>query len=172
MGDAGEGLIDAQNRIQERMDEREEERARRAMPQGDRDPEQLRRTESLRLAYTELSRQLRSHDTHHTAPAAVERARRTRASTQGSRRASALAVLAARGLRSAASPRAASSDFASFVVECRGFERRRSCCVNPPNWIALAVRLRNPSQAETPRAAWGIGPRASGGCGARGPRDP
>jgi hypothetical protein len=58
MADAGEGLIDAQNRIQERMDEREEERARRAMPQGDRDPEQLRRAESLRLAYTELSRQL------------------------------------------------------------------------------------------------------------------
>jgi hypothetical protein len=58
MADAGEGLIDAQNRIQERMDEREEERARRALPQADRDPEQLRRAESLRLAYTELSRQL------------------------------------------------------------------------------------------------------------------
>jgi hypothetical protein len=58
MGDSGEGLIDAQNRIQERMDEREEERARRAIPHGDRDPEQLRRAESLRLASTELSRQL------------------------------------------------------------------------------------------------------------------
>ncbi|HTG90239.1 MAG TPA: hypothetical protein VL914_08580 [Vicinamibacterales bacterium] len=58
MADAGEGLIDAQNRIQERMDEREEERARRAMPQAQYDPEQLRRAESLRLAYTELSRQL------------------------------------------------------------------------------------------------------------------
>jgi hypothetical protein len=60
MGDSGEGLIDQQNRIQERMDEREEERARRAMPKGDRDPEQLRRAESLRLAYTEMSRQLQS----------------------------------------------------------------------------------------------------------------
>ena len=60
MADAGEGLIDAQNRIQERMDEREEERARRAMPQADHDPEQLRRAESLRLAYTELSRQLQA----------------------------------------------------------------------------------------------------------------
>ena len=48
MADAGEGLIDAQNRIQERMDEREEERARRAMPQAEHDPEQLRRAESLR----------------------------------------------------------------------------------------------------------------------------
>jgi hypothetical protein len=57
MADAGEGLIDAQNRIQERMDEREEERARRATPQAEYDPEQLRRAESLRLAYTELSRQ-------------------------------------------------------------------------------------------------------------------
>ena len=35
------------------------------MPQGDRDPEQLRRAESLRLAYTELSRQLQA--TTHTA---------------------------------------------------------------------------------------------------------
>jgi hypothetical protein len=57
MADAGEGLIDAQNRIQERMDE--------PMPQGDHDPEQLRRAESLRLAYTELSRQLEA--TSHTA---------------------------------------------------------------------------------------------------------
>jgi hypothetical protein len=58
MADAGEGLIDAQNRIQERMDEREEERARRASHQGGKDPEQLRRAESLRLAFTEMSRQL------------------------------------------------------------------------------------------------------------------
>jgi hypothetical protein len=65
MADAGEGLIDAQNRIQERMDEREEERARRARRQADYDPEQVRRAESLRLAYTELSRQLRA--TSHSA---------------------------------------------------------------------------------------------------------
>ena len=58
MADAGEGLIDAQNRIQERMDEREEERARRARRHADYDPEQVRRAESLRLAHTELSRQL------------------------------------------------------------------------------------------------------------------
>ena len=64
MADAGEGLIDAQNRIQERMDEREEERARRAMPQVEYDPEQLRRAESLRLACTELRRQLEA-TTHH-----------------------------------------------------------------------------------------------------------
>jgi DNA-binding TFAR19-related protein (PDSD5 family) len=59
--DAGEGLIDAQSRIQERMDEREEERSRRAshllaVP----DPEQRRRVESLRLAHTELTRQLQT----------------------------------------------------------------------------------------------------------------
>ena len=65
MGDSGEGLIDAQNRIQERMDERDEERARRALRQAEQDPEKLRRTESLRLAYTELSRQLA--DTKHEA---------------------------------------------------------------------------------------------------------
>jgi hypothetical protein len=60
MGDAGEGLIDAQDRIQQRLDEREEERARRAMPQAAQDPEQVRRAESLRLAFTELRRQLES----------------------------------------------------------------------------------------------------------------
>jgi hypothetical protein len=60
MGDAGEGLIDAQDRIQQRLDEREEERARRAMPQAEQDPEQVRRAESLRLAFTELRRQLES----------------------------------------------------------------------------------------------------------------
>jgi hypothetical protein len=65
MADAGEGLIDAQNRIQERMDEREEERARRAKYRADHDPEQVRRAESLRLASTELSRQLQT--TTHTA---------------------------------------------------------------------------------------------------------
>jgi hypothetical protein len=58
MADAGEGLIDAQNRIQERMDEREEERARRATRHADHDPERVRRAESLRLAHKELSRQM------------------------------------------------------------------------------------------------------------------
>ena len=60
MADAGEGLIDAENRIQERMDERAEERARRASRHPGQDPEQVRRAESLRLAYTELNRQLKA----------------------------------------------------------------------------------------------------------------
>ena len=64
MADAGEGLIDAQNRIQERMDEREEERTRRAARHHEHDPEQIRRAESLRLAHTEMKRQL--HATSHS----------------------------------------------------------------------------------------------------------
>ena len=57
MGDAGEGLIDADARIQERMEELERERVtRRAKDTGD--PEQARALESLRLAKTELGRQL------------------------------------------------------------------------------------------------------------------
>jgi hypothetical protein len=58
MGDAGEGLIDAQARIAERMEERDEDRRRRSG--GHRkavDPERLRRTESLRLARIELDHQ-------------------------------------------------------------------------------------------------------------------
>jgi hypothetical protein len=63
MGDAGEGLIDAEARIQERIDESERERAR-ARPQAVPDPDRARAFESLRLARTELERQLAatSHD--------------------------------------------------------------------------------------------------------------
>jgi hypothetical protein len=57
MGDAGEGLIDAEARIQERMEDLEHERAVKHR-QTVRDPERLRALESLRLARTELERQL------------------------------------------------------------------------------------------------------------------
>jgi hypothetical protein len=58
MGDAGEGLIDADTRLQERMDELEEERkaARNKKPQED--PEKVRQRESLKLARAELQQQL------------------------------------------------------------------------------------------------------------------
>jgi hypothetical protein len=57
MGDAGEGLIDQDSRIQERMEELERERAIRRGPSV-RDPELVRALESLRLARTELEAQL------------------------------------------------------------------------------------------------------------------
>ncbi len=57
MGDAGEGLIDADARIQERMEELERERTT-ARVKDTRNPEQLRAIESLRLARTELTGQL------------------------------------------------------------------------------------------------------------------
>jgi hypothetical protein len=58
MGDAGEGLVDAESRLAERMEEREEEKkkARQAAKGGD--PERARQVESLRLARTEMQRQL------------------------------------------------------------------------------------------------------------------
>jgi transposase len=57
MGDAGEGLIDADARIQERMEELERERAvSKAAPR--RNPEQLQALESLRLARLDVERQL------------------------------------------------------------------------------------------------------------------
>ena len=63
MGDAGEGLIDADARIQERMEELERERTT-VRRHDSRDPEQVRALESLRLARTELGRQLEAtaHD--------------------------------------------------------------------------------------------------------------
>ena len=57
MGDSGEGLIDADARIQERMEELDRERHQRHAP-AQRDPEKVRALESLRLARTELERQL------------------------------------------------------------------------------------------------------------------
>ncbi|MFN8061189.1 MAG: hypothetical protein U0Q12_18660 [Vicinamibacterales bacterium] len=57
MSDSGEGLVDAEARLQEQMDAREQDRRRRAGG-AVRDPEKLRAAESLRLARTELGRQL------------------------------------------------------------------------------------------------------------------
>jgi hypothetical protein len=59
MGDAGEGLIDQDSRIQERMEELERERAKAHIKEV-RNPEALRALESLKLARTELERQLAS----------------------------------------------------------------------------------------------------------------
>jgi hypothetical protein len=63
MGDAGEGLIDAEARIQERMEDLERERSQKnARPV--RDPELVNALEGLRLARKELERQFASttHD--------------------------------------------------------------------------------------------------------------
>lgn len=57
-GDSGEGLIDADARIQERMDELEEARKRARLQVAHGDPEVMRRLESLRLARTDLEAQL------------------------------------------------------------------------------------------------------------------
>ena len=63
MGDSGEGLIDAESRIQERMEELERERSQKSAAPV-RDPELVRALESLRLARIELERQLKAttHD--------------------------------------------------------------------------------------------------------------
>ena len=57
MGDAGEGLIDAEARIQERMEDLERERSTKH-GKTVKDPEHVRALESLKLARTELDRQL------------------------------------------------------------------------------------------------------------------
>ena len=58
MGDAGEGLVDAESRLAERMEEREQEKRQARMGPVTTDPERVRETESLRLAQTEMQRQL------------------------------------------------------------------------------------------------------------------
>ena len=73
MGDAGEGLIDADARIQERMEELERERASSRGARDTRDPEQVRALESLRLARTELERQLEA-TTHERRRAQIQQA--------------------------------------------------------------------------------------------------
>jgi hypothetical protein len=58
MGDSGEGLVDADARIQEQIEEREAERRRRSGSAAPKlDPEKLREIESLRLAKSNLERQ-------------------------------------------------------------------------------------------------------------------
>ena len=57
MGDAGEGLVDAESRLAERMEEREQEKRKAKLGKGV-DPEKARQLEGLRLAKTEMQRQL------------------------------------------------------------------------------------------------------------------
>lgn len=57
MGDAGEALVDAESRIQERMEELERERLEKRRREAT-DPEAIRAIESLRLARAELARQM------------------------------------------------------------------------------------------------------------------
>jgi hypothetical protein len=64
MGDAGEGLVDAESRLAERMEEREQEKRRARQAGKGVDPEKMRQLESFRLARTEMQRQLEltTHD--------------------------------------------------------------------------------------------------------------
>ena len=56
MGDAGEVLVDAEDRLQERIAEREQEKERRAVAPPP-NPERQRKLTSLRLARAELQNQ-------------------------------------------------------------------------------------------------------------------
>jgi len=57
MGDSGEGLIDAESRIEERREELQAERKLAQKP-SKKNPELLRQLDSLNLARTQLTRQL------------------------------------------------------------------------------------------------------------------
>ena len=57
MGDSGEGLIDAESRIQERMEELQASREQKRETTKD-DPERFLKLGSLNLVRTQLSRQL------------------------------------------------------------------------------------------------------------------
>jgi len=58
MGDAGEVLVDAESRLAERMEEREQEKRKARQGGKGPDPERARQLESFRLARTEMQRQL------------------------------------------------------------------------------------------------------------------
>jgi hypothetical protein len=59
MGDSGEGLVDNEARIQERMDQLKADRDTAKKPKL-KNPEQIRKLESLRLARIEMDRQLQN----------------------------------------------------------------------------------------------------------------
>jgi multidrug resistance efflux pump len=63
MGDSGEGLVDASSRIQERMEEIQDNRRVTQQEKSRLDPERISALESLRLAKIDLERQL-SMTTH------------------------------------------------------------------------------------------------------------
>ncbi len=58
MGDSGEGLVDADSRLQERMEEIQESRRMMKQRGSKMDPEKVSALESLRLARIDLERQL------------------------------------------------------------------------------------------------------------------
>ena len=58
MGDSGEGLVDANSRLQERIEEIQESRRMTKQGGSSLDPERIRALESLRLAKVDLERQL------------------------------------------------------------------------------------------------------------------
>ncbi len=58
MGDAGEGLVDASSRLDERMEEIEEMRRLAKSPAPAIDPERARAVESLRLTVRDIQRQI------------------------------------------------------------------------------------------------------------------
>ena len=72
MGDAGEGLIDAESRIQERMEELERKSNERAEA-APSNQAALREIESLRLAKAELDQQLKG-TTHEARRAQIAQA--------------------------------------------------------------------------------------------------
>ena len=58
MGDSGEGLVDAEARIQERMEQLEADKRRNAAGAPKIDPEKAREIQSLKLARVNLERQV------------------------------------------------------------------------------------------------------------------
>lgn len=57
MGDSGEGLVDANSRIEERMEETKESRRLDSRAEPINDPEKMRALASLRLTRVDLERQ-------------------------------------------------------------------------------------------------------------------
>jgi hypothetical protein len=60
MGDAGEGIVDAESRIQERLEELQREAEQKTRKRPTIDPESARQLESLKLARVQLERQLQA----------------------------------------------------------------------------------------------------------------
>lgn len=60
MGDSGEGLVDAEARIQERMEQLEAEKRQRAAGPSQIDPDKAREVQSLKLARLNLEQQVAS----------------------------------------------------------------------------------------------------------------
>ena len=157
MSDAGEGLVDAEARLQEQMDAREHEKRRRTAGKV-ADPEKHRANENLRLARADLATQLEL---------TANPARRTRSAPRSRKSTAAWPATSASTVRARRAVPRGSPRFVGRGFHHLGPERRDAPC----SWRLSRPRLhRHRRRLGIPRAARHARRRLSSGAAVAGAR--